>query len=67
MIDFKKIKNTRELMGLSQSELAFKIEAQPCALSLLENGKMKRPSLCLIYRIAQTLGVDINYFLIPKA
>ncbi|MBF0478281.1 MAG: helix-turn-helix transcriptional regulator [Candidatus Omnitrophica bacterium] len=55
----KRIRFFREQAGLTQSQLAEKIEASDNYIGLIERG-IKQPSLDTITRIAETLEVRIN-------
>ncbi|HKM99044.1 MAG TPA: helix-turn-helix transcriptional regulator [Candidatus Binataceae bacterium] len=51
------LKQQREAFALTQRELARKIGVKASHVAYLENGR-RRPSLSLISRIADTLGLD---------
>jgi len=55
----KNIKDLREQMNLSQSELAKGICSQAC-ISKIEKGELS-PTAEILYKIAKNLRVDINY------
>jgi len=51
------LKSQREILGLTQRELALKLEVKASHVAYLENGR-RRPSLSLLSRIADTLELD---------
>src|SRR5713226_8633333 len=51
------LKQRREAYALTQRELARKLGVKASHIAYLENGR-RRPSLSLISRIADTLGLD---------
>jgi transcriptional regulator with XRE-family HTH domain len=51
------LKTRREALGLTQRELAQKIGVEASHIAFIESGRRK-PSLKLVVRIADTLGVD---------
>lgn len=51
------LKNQRELLGLTQRELALKLEVKPSHVAYLEKDR-RRPSLGLVSRIADVLGLE---------
>jgi transcriptional regulator with XRE-family HTH domain len=53
----KILKSRREALGLSQRELARKLGVKASHVGYLENGR-RRPSLPLLGRLADTLGLD---------
>ena len=57
-----KISKLRVDLGMSQAELARKIDLTPAAVSLLEKNERK-PSLDVLGKIAEVLGVSTSYFL----
>ena len=56
----EKIREKREAFNLTQRELAEVIGVTPQHLSLLEQDK-KTPSVALLGRLAQKIGVSIDY------
>ena len=57
-----KIFEVRTRINISQAELARKINLTPAAVSLIENNERK-PSLDVLSKIAEVLGVSPSYFL----
>lgn len=59
-ITFKKqLKEVREFLGLTQSELAMRAKLTPAAISQLEAGE-REPQLGTLVRLADALGVSID-------
>lgn len=58
----KRIKAARSAAGLTQEQLAEKINKTPNAVAKLEVNLMK-PSLRTLINIANVLGIDLNYLL----
>jgi putative transcriptional regulator len=57
------LKTRREALGLTQRELAQQIGVEASHIAFIENGRRK-PSLKLVARIADTLGVDRQELLV---
>jgi transcriptional regulator with XRE-family HTH domain len=51
------LKGQREMLGLTQRELAIKLEVKPSHVAYLEKDR-RRPSLGLVSRIANVLGLE---------
>ena len=51
------LKGQREILGLTQRELALKLEVKPSHVAYLEKDR-RRPSLGLVSRIANVLGLE---------
>jgi transcriptional regulator with XRE-family HTH domain len=51
------LKSQREMLGLTQRELALKLEVKPSHVAYLEKDR-RRPSLGLVSRIANVLGLE---------
>jgi transcriptional regulator with XRE-family HTH domain len=51
------LKNQREILGLTQRELALKLDVKPSHVAYLEKDR-RRPSLGLVSRIANVLGLE---------
>lgn len=51
------LKNQRAILGLTQRELALKLDVKPSHVAYLE-GDRRRPSLGLVGRIANVLGLE---------
>jgi transcriptional regulator with XRE-family HTH domain len=51
------LKQRRQLLGLTQRELAAKLGVKASHVAYLENGR-RRPSLSLLRRLADVLGLD---------
>jgi len=51
------LKSQREILGLTQRELALKLEVKPSHVAYLEKDR-RRPSLALVSRIANVLGLE---------
>ena len=62
----EKIRGKREAFNLTLRELAEVIEITPQHLSLLEQGK-KAPSVALLAKMAQKLGVSTDYLLFNES
>ena len=56
----------RSKTGISQSELAKQIGVSSVYICLLENGKRKNPSMDVILRLADSLGVSVEQLLRGK-
>ena len=57
----KKIRQARDDAGLTQAELAEKIDRRQAAISDMENAKME-PNVATIVRLAIVLEKPISYF-----
>ncbi|KRM23294.1 helix-turn-helix transcriptional regulator [Latilactobacillus graminis] len=53
------IRQYRQAIGISQTELAKRTKVARQTINLIENGKYN-PSLDLCIRLAQVLGTDLN-------
>jgi transcriptional regulator with XRE-family HTH domain len=53
-----KIRQLREMSGLTQGQLASHSAVSQGYLSQLENGEVKNPSAAVLLRIAQAMGID---------
>ena len=58
-----KLKYLRDKIGISQQELAKKINADPSYISKLENGRMPPPSMKLLPKLANILKVKQSEFI----
>lgn len=58
----KRIRTAREYAGITQEELAARLEMSPTHISVLERG-VKPPKLDTFVRIANTLGVSSDFLL----
>jgi transcriptional regulator with XRE-family HTH domain len=58
----ERLRATRKLKGLSQTDLAKRADFQPSAISHFENGR-RSPSFDNLKRLADTLGVTVDYLL----
>lgn len=56
-MNYKKMKQLREEKGLTQDELGNQVFTSRNMITMVENG-YKEPSLSLLGRIAEALGVD---------
>ena len=63
MIDFGKIKEKRNLIGISQEELAFRVQSQQSYISEVERGMHPTASFGIILKIAIALSCDVTDFL----
>ncbi|MCP2518913.1 XRE family transcriptional regulator [Candidatus Aminicenantes bacterium AC-708-M15] len=61
----RKIKELREIMGLTQEQVAQKVGVSKEYISMLENG-LRVPSLEVLYNLAQLFHQDVSYFLSEK-
>jgi transcriptional regulator with XRE-family HTH domain len=57
-----RIKATRDKIGMSQKELAEKVNVSPSAINQFEKGE-KKPSSEVLARITNKLGVSADYLL----
>jgi len=57
------LKTRREMLGLTQRSLADKLGVEASHVAFIENGR-RRPSLKLVGRIADTLGLDRQQILV---
>jgi transcriptional regulator with XRE-family HTH domain len=57
-----RIRNAREELGLSQSELSVKLEMSRVSISQIENGRRKQVKPELICKIAKALDKPETYF-----
>ena len=57
----ERLKQARLAAGLSQRELAERVDLSPMAISKYENSKMS-PSSDVLLRLAKALGVKVGYF-----
>ena len=60
-----RIKNIRKDQGISQKELSHRIGVTPSNISQIENNLIY-PSLQALYKIAETLRVDVSSFFLDK-
>ncbi|MFT8349792.1 helix-turn-helix domain-containing protein [Clostridium saccharoperbutylacetonicum] len=61
MEDLKlKIKYYREKQHMSKSELSSKADISPGYITKLENGTKRNPSILVLIRLANALGISIN-------
>ena len=62
-----RIKEKREGMGISQEELAKKIDDKKTRgfISNLENGKSTNPTIKSINAVAKALGIDVWELMVP--
>ena len=51
------LKQRREVLGLTQRELALKLNVKPSHVAYLENDR-RRPSLALVSRLADVMGLE---------
>jgi transcriptional regulator with XRE-family HTH domain len=51
------LKQRREMLGLTQRELALKLNVKPSHVAYLENDR-RRPSLALVSRLADVMGLE---------
>lgn len=56
----RRIKETRELLGLTQTEIARELGVSKELISMVESGK-KRPSMRVLSGLARVLGRDVSY------
>ena len=61
----RKIKELREIMGLTQEQVAQRIGVSKEYISMLEGG-LRVPSLEVLYNLAQLFHQDVGYFLSEK-
>ena len=57
----KRLADTRDARGWSQSELARRVDVKPQTIQAIEAGRVRKPAN--LVTIAKTLGVDPNYLL----
>lgn len=58
-----RIKEYRQRLGISQEELAFKIDKSVKTLDRIEKGLFKRLTLFLLFDIVQALNCDFDEFI----
>ncbi len=58
----ERLRKAREDSGLSQSELATRVQVQPPVISHFETGK-RSPSIVSLRRLADALDVSVDYLL----
>lgn len=58
----KKIRNLREMAGMSQTDLAARLGVKPCTVSRWESGE-KVPELTTLLKLADVFGVTLDYLL----
>ncbi|MBE6845345.1 MAG: helix-turn-helix transcriptional regulator [Ruminococcus sp.] len=58
----KKITLMREKLGITQTELAERIQANQSTISKIEHG-INKPSAAVIYKIAKVLGCTVEYLM----
>lgn len=58
-----KIKELREKVGLSQRQLAFKVDITPTYMSKIERGEFNAPSETVIKELAKVLNEDVDILL----
>lgn len=58
----KKITLMREKLGITQTELAERIQANQSTISKIEHG-VKNPSAAVIYKIAKVFGCTVEYLM----
>lgn len=56
----KRLKELRELSGLTLRQVEDSIQVSNAYLSQLENDKIKKPSASVLYKLATLYGVDIT-------
>ena len=61
----KNVRSLRKGIGLSQEELAFECDIDRTYISKVERG-IANPSLLVLYRLAEVLGVEIKDLLKKK-
>ena len=61
----KNVRSLRKGIGLSQEELAFECDIDRTYISKVERG-IANPSLLVLYRLAEVLGVEIKDLLRKK-
>jgi len=61
----EQIRQVRLQYGMSQRELARRSHITPQAMNDLEQGRTKDPGFRLVYRIAHTLGISLDTFVLP--
>ncbi len=58
-----KIKEARDKVGWSQSELARRAEIQPSTISQIESGARKKPTIDVLQKIAGALSTTVSQLL----
>lgn len=61
-----RLRELRERAGLTQTALAKRARLSIVYVSLLESGKRKNPSMDVILRLAESLGVTVEQLLIGR-
>ncbi len=57
------IKKLREQRGMSQRDLAERVNVSGAYIAMLETGKRNNPSLATLKRLAKALGVSVTELL----
>ncbi len=65
-IDIPKIKKLRESERLSIFDLAMSIDSDPSTLSKLESGKIKTPTIPILYKISRYFNITMEELLIVE-
>jgi len=60
-----RVREFRKRLSLTQEQLAEKLEITPVHINRIERAS-QAPSIKMLCRIADTLGVDVGYFFIPR-
>ena len=58
----KRMKESREVLGLTRSSLAKKSQVTPAAVTQIEQGS-REPSLETLKKLAKTLQVEVSYLI----
>lgn len=58
-----KIKEAREKVGWSQSELARRADIQPSTISQIESGARKKPTIDVLQKVAGALSTTVSQLL----
>ena len=58
------IASKRESLGLSQRDLAKKLQISNASIARIENGTVASPDPAILRKVAEALNVDYNYLLV---
>lgn len=64
-ISGKRIRQLRNLYGISQADLACEIDVEQVTISLIESDKFKTGGLCVCYKLSKFFNVTIESIIEP--
>lgn len=62
----KRLIDLRIAKGLTKAELELEADLSTSHVAALENGKIKDPTMTIVYRLSKYFGVPMEEFLIEK-